>query len=84
MSFRVVFFLGVFSGPEDGGNMFLRNVGSLSTDYTALYPRKQNSLRSNFSNASLVGGHFQRVPHRRNSFRQHADRFTVLYSKTND
>jgi hypothetical protein len=29
--------------PEDGGNMFLQNVGLLSPDYTALYPRSQNS-----------------------------------------
>jgi hypothetical protein len=29
--------------PEDGGDMFLRNVGRLSTDYTALYPRRQKS-----------------------------------------
>jgi hypothetical protein len=27
--------------PENGGDMFLRNVGWLSTDYTALYPRRQ-------------------------------------------
>jgi hypothetical protein len=26
--------------PEDGGDMFLRNVGSNSTDYTASYPRR--------------------------------------------
>jgi hypothetical protein len=26
--------------PEDGGDMFLRNVGSYSTDYKALYPRR--------------------------------------------
>jgi hypothetical protein len=26
--------------PEDGGDMFLRNVGWNSTDYTALYPRR--------------------------------------------
>jgi hypothetical protein len=25
---------------EDGGNMFLKNIGSLSMDYTALYPRR--------------------------------------------
>jgi hypothetical protein len=30
--------------PEDGGNMFLRNVGWHSTDYTTLYPRKLYSL----------------------------------------
>lgn len=26
--------------PEDGGEMFFRNVGSLSTYYKALYPRR--------------------------------------------
>jgi hypothetical protein len=26
--------------PEDGGNIFLRNVGWLPSDYTALYSRK--------------------------------------------
>jgi hypothetical protein len=29
-----------FFYPEDGGNMFPRNVGWHSTDYTALYPRR--------------------------------------------
>jgi hypothetical protein len=28
-----------FFNPEDGGDMFFRNVGWHSTDYTALYPR---------------------------------------------
>jgi hypothetical protein len=27
--------------PEDGGDMFLHNIGCLSKDYTALYPRRQ-------------------------------------------
>jgi hypothetical protein len=26
--------------PEDGGDMFLRNIRFLSTDYMVLYPRK--------------------------------------------
>jgi hypothetical protein len=26
--------------PEDGGDMLLWNVGPLSTDYKALYPRR--------------------------------------------
>jgi hypothetical protein len=29
--------------PEDGGDMFLRNIGCLSTDYTALYLRRHKS-----------------------------------------
>jgi hypothetical protein len=32
------------SNPEDGGDMFLRNVGLLSTDYTALYHIRHNSF----------------------------------------
>jgi hypothetical protein len=30
-------------GPEAGGDMFPRNFDWLSTDYTALYPRRQSS-----------------------------------------
>jgi hypothetical protein len=33
----------LFFDHGDGGEMFFRNVGWLSTDYTALYPRRQNS-----------------------------------------
>jgi hypothetical protein len=29
---------GLFFDPEDGRDMFLRNVGLFSTDYTVLYP----------------------------------------------
>jgi alpha-N-acetylglucosamine transferase len=29
---------------EDKGDMFLRNVGGLSTDYTALHPRRENAV----------------------------------------
>jgi hypothetical protein len=35
--------LGLSFDPEDGGDIFLQNVGGFSTDYTALYPRRQNS-----------------------------------------
>jgi hypothetical protein len=38
--FHTGFLLGLFFYPEDGGDMFLRNVGWLSTDYTTLNPRK--------------------------------------------
>jgi hypothetical protein len=34
------FLLGSFFDPDDGGDMFLQNVDLLSTDYTALYPRR--------------------------------------------
>jgi hypothetical protein len=44
-SFQGGFFLCLFFNLEDGGNMFLRNVGWLSMDNTALYPRRQNSPR---------------------------------------
>jgi hypothetical protein len=37
------FLLGLLLNPEDGGDIFLQNVGCLSTDYTALYPKRQNS-----------------------------------------
>jgi hypothetical protein len=33
----------LFFDPEDGSNMLLQNAGWLSTDYTALYIRIQNS-----------------------------------------
>jgi hypothetical protein len=41
--FRSGFLLGLFFDHEDGGNMFLRNVGSLSMDYTTLYSTRHNS-----------------------------------------
>jgi hypothetical protein len=34
--------LGLFFHLEDGGDMFLRKLGELSTDYKALYPRRQD------------------------------------------
>jgi hypothetical protein len=39
--FHAVFLLGLFFDPADVGDMFLRNVDCLSTDYTAIYPRKK-------------------------------------------
>jgi hypothetical protein len=38
--FHSGFFLGLFFGSEDGGDIFLRNVIRLSTDYIALFPRR--------------------------------------------
>jgi hypothetical protein len=34
------FLFGLFFDPEDGGDMFFRNVGWISTDYKALYPTR--------------------------------------------
>jgi hypothetical protein len=41
--FHLSLLLGLFFDPEDGGEMFFGNFGWLSTDYMALYPRRQNS-----------------------------------------
>jgi hypothetical protein len=30
----------IFFDPEDGGDIFLRNIGCISTDYTASHPRR--------------------------------------------
>jgi hypothetical protein len=38
--FHAGFLLGLIFDPHDGRGMFLRNVGWLPTDYTALYPRR--------------------------------------------
>jgi hypothetical protein len=38
--FQTDFLLGLFFILEDGGDIFLRNVDWVSTDYTALYPRR--------------------------------------------
>jgi hypothetical protein len=35
--------------PDDGGNTHLRNVGQFLPDYTAQYPRRQSSLRTDSS-----------------------------------
>jgi hypothetical protein len=50
--FHAGFLLGLFYDPEDGGDMFFRKVGWLSTGYAALYPRRQNS--STFSKLSFL------------------------------
>jgi hypothetical protein len=48
------FFLDLFSCFEDGGNMFLRNVGRLSLDYMASCSRRQ-LLATNKCSALSVG-----------------------------
>jgi hypothetical protein len=42
---KAFFLFGLFFGPEDGEDIFLRNVAYLSTKYTALYPRTQTNAR---------------------------------------
>jgi hypothetical protein len=41
--FEAGILLGLFD-PEDGSDMFLRNISRISTHYSALYPRSYNSL----------------------------------------
>jgi hypothetical protein len=43
ISIHTGFLFSLFFNPEDGGDMFLRNVGLLSMDYTALYPTRYKS-----------------------------------------
>jgi hypothetical protein len=38
--------LGLLLDREDGGDMIVRNIAWLSTDYTASYPRRQNYPRN--------------------------------------
>jgi hypothetical protein len=38
--FHAGFLCSLFFDPEGGGNTFLQNVGWLSMNYTALYPRR--------------------------------------------
>jgi hypothetical protein len=35
--YHAAFLLSLFFDPEDGGNIFLRNIGLYSTGYKALY-----------------------------------------------
>jgi hypothetical protein len=44
-----------FFNPEDGGDMFLRNVGCNSTDYTASHPRRwYSSCTFNFTMKNTI------------------------------
>jgi hypothetical protein len=47
----VSFLLGSHFNPEDGGDMYLQNVGWLSTNYMAIYPRRKKILLSSYGNA---------------------------------
>jgi hypothetical protein len=40
--------------PEDGGDMFLRKVGWLSTDKTVFYLRRQNSSQAMLSEPQMI------------------------------
>jgi hypothetical protein len=46
--FHVDILFDLFFDPEDGGEMFPQKVGWLSTDYTILYRREQNSSKQIF------------------------------------
>jgi hypothetical protein len=48
----------LFFHPEEGGDMFLRNIGLFSTDYTTLYHRHELfiTIVSIFSNPTSISG----------------------------
>jgi hypothetical protein len=48
------FLLGFLIDSEDGGNIFLRNAGCLSTDYRALYPKKIEFFKSTFRSRDFL------------------------------
>jgi hypothetical protein len=48
------FLQGLRFKPEDGGDMFLRNVGLLSSAYTALYLRIENSSFKRQTNGTAL------------------------------
>jgi hypothetical protein len=54
--FQSDYLLSLFFDHENGGDMFLRNIGWLSTDYTALYPRRYDHCRKNLK--SYIHVHF--------------------------
>jgi hypothetical protein len=56
--------LGLFD-PDDGDNILLRNVGSLPTDYTALYPIRR---KTRFLYDSLVGVKVKRTNEKRTRY----------------
>jgi hypothetical protein len=47
------FLLDLFIDSEDGGDMFIRNFNFLSTEYTELYSRRQNSSTSKLAQGSV-------------------------------
>jgi hypothetical protein len=54
--FHAGFLLGLLFDREDGCDIFLRNVGWLSTDYTTSYPRRQ------YSSGNILLPYYYRSP----------------------
>jgi hypothetical protein len=53
--------LGLFFYREDGGDMFLRIISWLLTDYRSLYLTRQNSYISNMLKQGSNNGYFTRI-----------------------
>jgi hypothetical protein len=60
---HAVFLLGLFFDSEDGGDMSLRNISWLSTYYKALYPRRQNSSKTNIHHIIVTEHPVELVEH---------------------
>jgi hypothetical protein len=52
--FHAPFLLGLFFHPEDGCDMFLRNIGLLSTDCTELYPEDTAVRTSHLTREKVI------------------------------
>jgi hypothetical protein len=52
--FHACFLLGLLLDPEGGGDIFLRNVSWIPTDYTALYPRRLYSYEYMFEDHQIL------------------------------
>jgi hypothetical protein len=56
--FRAGFLLGLLLNPDDGDDMFFRNVCWLSTDYTALCPRRHYGVEMSSRGMTFCGDPF--------------------------
>jgi hypothetical protein len=49
------FLPGIYFDPEDGNNISFRNICCISTEYTALYPRRYNSSKGCIISVNVEG-----------------------------
>jgi hypothetical protein len=69
--FHASILLSLFFDPEDGDNIFLQNVGWLSREYMALYPKSQYSFKNMEFHRVLEKGRPRKVSERTDGGREH-------------